>query len=315
MSSIPRNTAIRQELQYIAVAEMRNEVFEYSTSVVGFKTIGTFTAPYVSGGAKEVSIPAGTILVETGRKLFRGANPNVPTFLVQVSAYTPGTDKAADGTDIKGNGQTLMYGATGKAVVGFIDPSSPNIALYSVSRSPANEDGLYYANVTDLNAGGAATTKAEIAAAAGVAHRGPSLFTGGSLTAASVNTSGAVTAASVTMTGGVLTQRVGTAITAASGEIAINAGSASIFQHTTTLSGAVIYAVTGPVGSVFYILITNGGGQAVKFKSAGAGSATVFTTITATGPGSVVMVQNTNATAITTGNGGLITGVITAAAT
>jgi len=193
MSSIPRNTAVRQDLQYIAVAEMRNEVFEYSTSVVGFKTIGTFTAPYASGGAKEVSIPAGTILVETGRKLFRGANPNVPTFLVQVSAYTPGTDKAADGTDIKGNGQTLMY-VSGKAVVGFIDPSSPNIALYSVSRSPANEDGLYYANVTDLNAGGAATTKAEIAAAAGVAHRGPSLFTGGSLTAASVNTSGSVTA-------------------------------------------------------------------------------------------------------------------------
>jgi hypothetical protein len=183
MSSIPRNTAIRQDLQYIAVAEMRNEVFEYSTSTVNFRTTGIFTAPYASGGAKEVSIPAGTILVETGRKLFRGANPNVPTFLVQVSAYTPGTDKAADGvTDVKGNGQTLMY-VPGKAVVGFIDPSSPNIALYSVSRSPANEDGLYYANVTDLNAGGAATTKAEIAAAAGVAHRGPSLFTGGSVTA------------------------------------------------------------------------------------------------------------------------------------
>ena len=257
MSSIPRNTAIRQELQYIAVAEMRNEVFEYSTSTVNFKTTGTFTAPYAAGGGKAVSIPAGTILVETGRKLFRGANPNVPTFLVQVSAYTPGTDKAADGvTDIKGNGQTLMY-VSGRAVVGFIDPSSPNVALYSVSRSPDNDDGLYYSNVTDLNTGGNATTKAAIADAPGVAHRGPSLFTKGSVTANRFITSagsytGTFTASNTA--GSVVTNN------------AITATSVVLFSLNTL-------NVTAPVAAAYVSAITAGTSFTVK---AGAGDSNLY---------------------------------------
>jgi hypothetical protein len=310
MSSIPRNTAIRQELQYIAVAEMRNEVFEYSTSTVNFRTTGIFTAPYANGGAKEVSIPAGTILVETGRKLFRGANPNVPTFLVQVSAYTPGTDKAADGvTDVKGNGQTLMY-VSGKAVVGFIDPSSPNIALYSVSRSPANEDGLYYANVTDLNAGGAATTKAEIAAAAGVAHRGPSLFTGGSLTAASVNTSGAVTAGTgVTITAGTLRQAISTISTITSSAFTINTGTASVFIVSANYIGTQTMTVVGAVGSTFTVIFTGTAGSTpqLTFAAAAAGtSATVRCEIA--GAGVTIATNGTTVTSMT--SGAFISGII-----
>jgi len=209
MSSIPRTTAVRRNLQYIAVAELRDQVFEYSTSLVGFKTVGTFTAPFASGGTRPVSIPAGTILVETGRKLFRGANPNVPTFLVQVMAYTPG--KATDGGESVGNGKSLVD-ANGKAVSGFIDPNSSDIAIYSIDRNSDQDDGLFYSNVTLLNAGGAATTLAEIAAAGGVAHRGPSLFTGGSVTANRFITSAGSYTGTFTATAGGNTTIANTAV-------------------------------------------------------------------------------------------------------
>jgi len=285
-------------------------VFEYSTSVVGFKTTGTFTAPYASGGTKEVSIPAGTILVETGRKMFRGANPNVPTFLVQVSAYTPG--KAADGTDVKGNGQTLMYVA-GKAVVGFIDPSSPNVALYSVSRSPDNDDGLYYANVTDLNAGGAAITKAEIAATAGVAHRGPSLFTGGSLTAASVNTSGAVTAGTgLTMTAGSLRQAISTISTITSNAFTINTGTASVFIVSANYTGSQTMTVVGAVGSTFTVIFTGTAGSSPALIFAGAVAGTSATVRCLIGGAGTTIATN-GATVGTMTQGAFVTGVITVA--
>lgn len=300
MTSLATNMSVRTNLQYIAVADLKNELFQYSTSTVNFKTTGTFTAPYtgLAGG-----IPAGTVLVETGKKLYRGPNPNVPTFLVQVMAFTNGSSTDGNVVRTPGNGQSLLD-ANNKAVFGFIDPSSPNVALYSVERNPDHADGLYYSSLALLTAGGNATTAAGYAAAGGVAHKGPSLFTGGTVTAGT----------GVTITGGPLTQKVAPSITTTSGEIIIDTTTGNIFRHTATLDGAVTYAVTGPVGSVFYILITNGGGQTVKFKAVGSGSATVFTTITAAGPGSVVMVQNAATTAITALNQGLITGVITVAA-
>jgi hypothetical protein len=188
MTSLATNMSVRTNLQYIAVAELRNEVFQYSTSTVNFRTTGTFTAPYRDGQTQAVSIPAGTILVETGKKLYRGPNPNVPTFLVQVMAFTNGS--STDGRVVRtpGNGQSLLD-ATDKAVFGFIDPSSPNVALYSVERNPDHADGLYYSSLALLTAGGAATTAAGYAAAGGVAHKGPSLFTDGSLTANSLTVS------------------------------------------------------------------------------------------------------------------------------
>jgi hypothetical protein len=133
-----------------------------------------------------------------------------------------------------------MYGTTGKAVVGFIDPSSPNIAIYSVSRSPANEDGLYYANVTDLNAGGAATTKAEIAAAAGVAHRGPSLFTGGSLTAGGSTTVIPVTSAAYTQSTGLTVYTAANSLVAGQIVTITGAGTASAGSAVYNLTNAVI---------------------------------------------------------------------------
>ena len=251
MSSIPRTTAVRRNLQYIAVAELRDEVFEYSTSTVNFRTTGTFTAPYAVGGAKEVSIPAGTILVETGRKLFRGANPNVPTLLVQVMAYTPG--KATDGGNSVGNGQSLTY-ATGKAVVGFIDPNSPDVAIYSIDRNSDQDDGLYYSNVTLLNAGGAATTLAEIAAAGGVPHKGPSLFTGGSVTAG-----GQIRSSTVTTL---------TAISVSTGSATINRlidpSLGQVFTLSVTVTGGtngltISSAATPLAGSVVYLIVTTSG--------------------------------------------------------
>jgi len=237
MSSIPRTTAVRRNLQYIAVAELRNEVFEYSTSLVGFKTVGTFTAPFASDGTRPVSIPAGTLLVETGRKLFRGANPNVPTFLVQVMAYTPG--KATDGGNSVGNGQSLRDG-NGKAVSGFIDPNSPDIAIYSIDRNSDQDDGLFYSNVTLLNAGGAATTVAQIAAAGGVPHRGPSLFTGGSLTAGGSTTVIPVTSAAYTSSTGLTVYTAANSLVAGQIVTITGAGTASAGSAVYNLTNAVI---------------------------------------------------------------------------
>ena len=302
MSSIPRTTAVRRNLQYIAVTELRDEVFEYSTSTVNFKTTGTFTAPYAAGGGKAVSIPAGTILVETGRKLFRGANPNVPTFLVQVMAYTPG--KATDGGNSVGNGQSLTY-ATGKAVVGFIDPNSPGVAIYSIDRNSDQDDGLFYSNVTLLNAGGQATTLAQIAAAGGVPHKGPSLFTGGSVTAG----------AGVTITGGSLQQAVSTISTITSTALTINTSLANVFIVTPAYSGTQTISILGAVGSMFTIVFTGAPSSTplLAIPAASATCATVQCQVSGAAVGATFVINGGNVGSMT--GRVMITGVITAAAT
>ena len=302
MSSIPRTTAVRRNLQYIAVTELRDEVFEYSTSTVNFKTTGTFTAPYAAGGGKAVSIPAGTILVETGRKLFRGANPNVPTFLVQVMAYTPG--KATDGGNSVGNGQSLTY-ATGKAVVGFIDPNSPGVAIYSIDRNSDQDDGLFYSNVTLLNAGGAATTLAQIAAAGGVPHKGPSLFTGGSVTAG----------AGVTITGGSLQQAVSTISTITGSALTINTSLANVFIVTPAYTGTQTISILGAVGSMFTIVFTGAPSSTpvLAIPAASATCATVQCQVSGTAVGATFVINGGNVGSMT--GRVMITGVITAAAT
>jgi len=261
MSSIPRTTAVRRNLQYIAVAELRDEVFQYTTSTVNFRTTGTFTAPYIVGATQAVSIPAGTLLVETGRKLFRGANPNVPTFLVQVMAYTPG--KATDGGNSVGNGQSLRD-ATGKAVSGFIDPNSPNVALYSIDRNSDQDDGLYYSNLALLTAGGAATTVAQIAAAGGVPHKSSSLFTDGSLTAnsltVSANKSATIAISNVVATATVATYTVptGHGITVGQTVSVSGLGAASLGGATTAVNLASTFAVYSG-GFITYTTGTNHG--------------------------------------------------------
>jgi hypothetical protein len=238
MTSLATNMAVRTNLQYIAVAEMRNEVFQYSTSTVNFRTTGTFTAPYVSG-TQAVSIPAGTILVETGKKLYRGPNPNVPTFLVQVMAFTNGS--STDGRVVRtpGNGQSLLDG-TNKAVFGFIDPSSPNVALYSVERNPDHADGLYYSTLDLLTAGGNVTTAAGYAGAGGVAHKGPSLFTGGSLTAGGSTTVIPITSAAYTSTTGLTVYTAANSLVAGQVVTITGAGAASAGTAVYNLTNALV---------------------------------------------------------------------------
>jgi hypothetical protein len=248
-------------LQYIAVAELRDEVFHYTTSTVNFRTTGTFTAPYIVGATQAVSIPAGTLLVETGRKLFRGANPNVPTFLVQVMAYTPG--KATDGSNSVGNGQSLRD-ATDKAVSGFIDPNSPNVALYSIDRNSDQDDGLYYSNLALLTAGGAATTVAQIAAAGGVPHKSSSLFTDGSLTANSLTVSAnksasvAITNVAATATVATYTVPTGHGITVGQTVSVSGLGATTLGGATTAVNLATTFAVYSG-GFITYTTATNHG--------------------------------------------------------
>jgi len=291
MTSLATNMSVRTNLQYIAVAEMRNEIFQYSTSTANFRTTGTFTAPYRDGQTQAVSIPAGTILVETGKKLYRGPNPNVPTFLVQVMAFTNGS--STDGGVIRtpGNGQSLLDG-TNKAVFGFIDPSSPNVALYSVERNPDHADGLYYSSLALLTAGGAATTAAGYAAAGGVAHKGPSLFTGGTVTAnglsvnslsVSANNSASVAITAVVATATVATYTVptGHGITAGQTVTVSGLGATTLGGATTAVNLASTFAVYSG-GFITYTTATTHGYAAGQFVTTAftAGTNTAGFTVT-----------------------------------
>lgn len=295
----------RFEKQYIATAELRAEVFQYTNSTVNNKVVGVFTAPYAIGAGQAVSIPAGTILETTGKKLFPGANPNVPSLLVQVMAYTPSatpTILGVPGTVLTGS-PLLDGGAPQRRVVGFVDPNSPLLAIYSIEKPNHSEDGLYYSTLGALTLGGAATTLVAQAAAGGVAHRGNSVWTGGSVTAGNGLVVGAgivqkISAATFTATGG-----------------AVDTTTGSVFLATTTLTGAATFTVTGPVGSTFAIYITNGGGQTVTLATAAGGTVpTSLAQIVAAGPGGVILAQGAPSVAITTANRGVISGVITVAA-
>uniref|UniRef100_A0A6C0IE21 Uncharacterized protein n=1 Tax=viral metagenome TaxID=1070528 RepID=A0A6C0IE21_9ZZZZ len=304
MTSLATNMSVRTNLQYIAVAEMRNEVFQYSTSTVNFKTTGTFTAPYRDGQTQGVSIPAGTILVETGKKLYRGPNPNVPTFLVQVMAFTNGSATDGKVTTSPGNGQSLLD-ANNKAVFGFIDPSSPNVALYSVERNPDHADGLYYSSLALLTAGGNVTTTAGYATAGGVAHKGPSLFTGGTVTAG----------AGVTITGGALQQAVSTISTITSSALTINTSLANVFIVTPAYTGTQTISILGAVGSIFTIVFTGAPSSTpvLAIPVASATCATVQCQVSGAAVGATFVINGGNVGSMT--GRVMIIGVITAAAT
>ena len=94
---------------YVAMRPYNNDFFTYTTSTVNFITTGTFS-PVT--GATAANCKQGALLVETGRKIYPGANPGVRTYMVAVFDNFSGLN-------------------------GFIDPNS-------TAFTPQNTDRPYY---------------------------------------------------------------------------------------------------------------------------------------------------------------------------
>jgi len=84
MATVYRQNKERSKRQYISTAAFNTQFYTYSVkqNPTTFQTYGELLANVV--GATSVTCPAGRILRETGRRLFPGANPNVPTLMVAV---------------------------------------------------------------------------------------------------------------------------------------------------------------------------------------------------------------------------------------
>jgi hypothetical protein len=98
---------------YITTAAYANDIYSYETTFT-FPTYGGVLTPLGAG----VVTPnvAGTILRETGRKLFPGVNPGVSTYMVGVFHPSFGN--------------------------GFIDPNSPKFAVYNSDKPYYMADGV-----------------------------------------------------------------------------------------------------------------------------------------------------------------------------
>ena len=94
---------------YVAVAPFHNDFFTYTvtTDPRTFKKTGALAANV--SGATASTCPAGRILRENGRKLFPGAHDGVTTLMVGVF-----------------DNQSMLSG--------FIDPNSPEFAVYNTDR-------------------------------------------------------------------------------------------------------------------------------------------------------------------------------------
>ena len=94
---------------YVAMRPYNNDFFTYTTSTANFITSGTFSPV---SGATAANCKQGALLVETGRKIYPGANPGVRTYMVAVFDNFSGLN-------------------------GFIDPNS-------TAFTPQNTDRPYY---------------------------------------------------------------------------------------------------------------------------------------------------------------------------
>jgi len=94
---------------YIAMRPYNNDFFTYTTSTANFITFGSLSPV---SGATSLNCKQGALLVETGRKVYPGANPGINTYMVAVFDNSTGLN-------------------------GFIDPNS-------TAFTPQNTDRPYY---------------------------------------------------------------------------------------------------------------------------------------------------------------------------
>ena len=251
------------KLSYITTAAFNGSIYQYTTALntTNFNTEGQLSAitTLPSGVAvSSTNCPAGRILRVAGRKLYPGANPG----LVLGDKY--------QGTTVANNSLNHVWVSVFDSVTGlrgFIDPNASIFAIYSTDRNRAFVD-------VEETAGGTPT------------RLGPSIYTGGSVTAVgNVVSSGSVSGA--TVTGGTVT---GSSNVVSGGRLTLTnvvtrtanpvvGGSAVV--GTLTLAGAtpVVVNTTGVVttSKIFLSRNTNGGTPAnfsITAQSAGSFSVT-----------------------------------------
>jgi hypothetical protein len=88
MAAIPKTSRNLPRRSYIALRPYNNDFFFYATSLnAALATVGTFSAV---PGATATNCLQGAILIETGKKLYAGVQPNVNTYMVSVFDYANG---------------------------------------------------------------------------------------------------------------------------------------------------------------------------------------------------------------------------------
>jgi len=183
MSSVRSGPFDQKNTTYIVTgSSLANDLVTYTQSLSSaLVQTGQFAAH-----ANAALVTTGFLLVDTGKRLVPGQQPNVPTLLIGVNAIP---------MDTSGRRVGAFVGTTATTISGFIDPNSPNVAVYSRDRPTTFNDNLYFAGVTNLNNAGALMTNASLLGStggsdftaagngAGVRHRGPGVFSGGVVTA------------------------------------------------------------------------------------------------------------------------------------
>jgi len=256
------------KLSYITTAAFNGSIYQYTTALntTTFNTEGQLSAitTLPSGVAvSSTNCPAGRILRVVGRKLYPGANPG----LVLGDKY--------QGTTVANNNLNHVWVSVFDSVTGlrgFIDPNASLFAIYSTDRNRAFVD-------VEETVGGTPT------------RLGPSIYTGGSVTAVgNVTSSGTVSGAAVTGTTVTGTTVTGTSNVVSGGKLTLTnsvtstanpvvGGSAVV--GTLTLAGATPVVVNttavATTSKIFLSRNTNGGTPAnfaISAQSAGSFSVT-----------------------------------------
>ena len=211
-----------RHLNYISTAPYGDNIFTYTTSMNSvFTTIGQIQSLLnlgtVTAGVGGTA-PAGRILRTNGRKLFPGANPCTSIITT------------AGGTAVVTQLYSQMVGVIDvvSGLSGFIDPNDSLFAIYNVDKAiDYPNDGSTPGNV---------------------AHKGPSLYTAGNVTA-----------------GGQLRSTTTTALTtaAATATNTINPSLGQLFtQIISFTSGTPVLTIASSAaplaGSVVYLVISTG---------------------------------------------------------
>jgi hypothetical protein len=207
---------------YITTGAYANDIYSYAV---------TFNFPNYSGaltplGAGVVTPNvAGTILRETGRKLYPDANAGISTYMVSVYHPDFGT--------------------------GFIDPNSPKFAVYNSDKPYYLADGVDPA--TSLKDEGAPVYTRGTITAEGAISTSSTLYAVGA-----ISTGSSVAATTEVTAGGQIRSTTVSTVSPTTGSITINGALGQV--HTLAASGNCNINAAQPnniPGAVIYVIITN----------------------------------------------------------
>ena len=313
MTSLRSGPLDRKNITYIVTgASLANDLVKYSSALTNFVQVGTF-----STHPSAATITQGYLLTDLGSRLVPGQHPNVPTLMIRVAAVPLDSNGRVLSSFLAGTDNVVPV-----SVVGYIDPNSPNIAVYSRDRSIDRNDNLYFSGAANLQLAGAAFANntqltADMTTAlngAGVRHKGPGVYSGGPLVAAGgVSVTGTTTIGSVTMAvanvvvtyvsaTGVLTYTLSNGITNsfAAGQMVNVTGFTSTDATVANIQNAVI---TTASSSIFTVTIPGLTPSNATLSLTGTGVATVSLPALEVYSGGTVTSGPITAATYTTGTG------------